>query len=406
MNLKHFYYRQYFDFDDPEARPYLLRGNLSESDNMEAYYRHKNTMLTGHLPNLESAKLPDGLGNVPPLHLIVQNPGLLPGSGYPHEVGGTGEFKLGFSFDHTTGLPVLPGSSVKGVLRSVFPQFEYDPEKPWLWQHPDDSGKGLAAKQKVRVQKAKFVVSLLTQQGINIPDQEAEDIAHTFELAIFEGWNTALFSEQKAECIPICKHDVFFDALPIRPGRLVTGEVRLLGRDALTPHPRPLKNPTPLPFMKVLPGVTFEFVFRLHDSYLFGHTVTASQKRSIFSKILCTVGAGAKTNVGYGQFLDPVNFEEKEVFTDNSSVPKEEPASVGPKFFTGTLNPKRPPELDAVVIASGRPNKVKVYVRPDYMPELPLNGYANPLDAGTIVIVRTVLNKKGEVVQVSFGRRK
>jgi CRISPR type III-A-associated RAMP protein Csm5 len=79
---------------------------------------------------------------------------------------------------------------------------------------------------------------------------------------------------------------------------------------------------------------------------------------------------------------------------------------IEPEFYAGTLNFKKPPELDAVVTVSGRPNKVKVYLSPDYLPELVLNSYASPLEVGTIIIVRSVLNKKGEVVQVSFGRRK
>lgn len=316
MNLKHFYYRQYFDFDNPRSRPYLPGsgedGKPSAPDKdvetVETYYREQNAKLTGHLPEFARAKLHAGLGNVPPLQLVVQNPGLLPGVGYPHEVGGTGEFKLGFSFDHTSGLPVLPGSSVKGVLRSVFPQFEYDPEKPWILLHPEDEGKQGG---KVQEHKAKFIVKLLGKQGIVIPDQKATDIAHALELAIFEGWNTERFSEQIAEHIPMCRHDVFFDALPISSGKLVTGESRLLGRDALTPHNSSLlKNPTPLPFVKVLPGVTFEFAFRLHNSSFFGQTLTAEQKRALFSAILCTVGAGAKTNVGYGQFADPAVKEE------------------------------------------------------------------------------------------------
>lgn len=82
------------------------------------------------------------------------------------------------------------------------------------------------------------------------------------------------------------------------------------------------------------------------------------------------------------------------------------PAKPEPAFFTGKLNTKRPPELDAVVTASGRPNKVKVYVQPDYMPELDLNGYASPLEVGLVITVRSVVNKKGKVVQVSFGSRK
>ncbi len=81
-------------------------------------------------------------------------------------------------------------------------------------------------------------------------------------------------------------------------------------------------------------------------------------------------------------------------------------APVEPAYFTGQFNFKKPPELDAVVIESGRPNKVQVYVRNDYMPILALSGYATPLEKGTVIIVRSVINKKNEVVQVSFGRKK
>jgi len=58
-------------------------------------------------------------------------PGLLIGAGYSHPAlkeikksdrDEVGDFQLGFFFDHTTGLPVIPGSSVKGVLKSVFPK--------------------------------------------------------------------------------------------------------------------------------------------------------------------------------------------------------------------------------------------------------------------------------------------
>lgn len=80
--------------------------------------------------------------------------------------------------------------------------------------------------------------------------------------------------------------------------------------------------------------------------------------------------------------------------------------NIKPTFFTGTLNPKKPPELDAIVVESGRPNKVQVYVRPGYMPVLPLNGYATPLEKGEVLIVRSMVTKKGDVVQVSFGRKK
>lgn len=52
--------------------------------------------------------------------------GLLIGIGYTHETGIAGEIKIGFFFDHTNGLPTIPGSSIKGLLRSVFPGFTHE----------------------------------------------------------------------------------------------------------------------------------------------------------------------------------------------------------------------------------------------------------------------------------------
>ena len=63
--------------------------------------------------------------------------------------------------------------------------------------------------------------------------------------------------------------------------------------------------------MKVLPSVAFTFRFHLADSDLF----SAALKEIIFQKILLTLGIGAKTNVGYGQFSsakkDKINDENK-----------------------------------------------------------------------------------------------
>jgi CRISPR-associated protein Cmr6 len=74
-----------------------------------------------------------------------------------------------------------------------------------------------------------------------------------------------------------------------------------LGLDYITPHKDgPLKNPTPLPFLKILPGVTVNFQFQLHDGYY----LKAKGKLELFRKILLDFGVGAKTNVGYGQFQE------------------------------------------------------------------------------------------------------
>jgi CRISPR-associated protein Cmr6 len=54
-------------------------------------------------------------------------PGLLVGSGYNHPKlkENNEDFQLGFFFDHTTGLPLISGSSVKGLLRSVIKQDDF-----------------------------------------------------------------------------------------------------------------------------------------------------------------------------------------------------------------------------------------------------------------------------------------
>jgi CRISPR-associated protein Cmr6 len=291
MNLKHFYYRGYFDGRIKLAQPDKNTDARKKNEEVnEKAFRLKNATLTS--TERVVAFTPSSIQKiaVQELQLQVQNPGLLPGIGYPHEVGYLGEFKLGFGFDHITGLPVLPGSSVKGVLRSVFPQFKFDVEHPEVHKNGDD----------LQVEKAKYIVGLLRRLALEVPaDTESAQIkklAHQLELTIFCGFNFE--NAEKTTRLPMSKHDVFFDALPI-----AFKQNQLLGRDALTPHTSgPLKNPIPLPFLKVMPGVTFGFYFRLQDSKIGSLTITTEHKRLIFGEILCTVGAGAKTNVGYGQF--------------------------------------------------------------------------------------------------------
>lgn len=72
------------------------------------------------------------------VELTTSYPGLITGIGINHqttlkwmgEAGGKSvqipEFKLGITFDHTTGFPIIPGSSIKGVLRSFFPIMNQD----------------------------------------------------------------------------------------------------------------------------------------------------------------------------------------------------------------------------------------------------------------------------------------
>lgn len=177
----------------------------------------------------------------------IQYPGLVTGVGLTHDakVG----YKLGMHFDYTYGMPVIYGSSVKGVLRSWFAEFyknEYE---------GDD-----------------YLISKLIDD-------------------IFEGGKKSIY-----------QRDVFFDAVIVEDYK-----GRFLEDDSITPHPDPLKNPVPIKMLKIAPGCKIEFRFRLCDTEIDGVKFGAKDKLKLFKDILTTVGIGAKTNVGYGQ----LKIEEK-----------------------------------------------------------------------------------------------
>jgi CRISPR-associated protein Cmr6 len=217
----------------------------------------------------EALKTPFGF------ELTTAYPGLLIGSGYAHGISSEEDIKIGFYFDHTSGLPVIPGSSVKGVLRSLF---------------------GLAFNSKnpdpYAETKASMIRQMLGKEELDIP---------ALARAIFEG------VDEKGKRLGIYHRDRFYDA------RIVaTGRAGLISDDYITPHKDPLKNPVPIRFIKVSPGVTFRFAFDLVDTTVGGVTVSAEEKERLFYQLLADFGVGAKTNVGYGNFepVDPESLAE------------------------------------------------------------------------------------------------
>lgn len=194
-------------------------------------------------------------------------PGLLLGSGYNHDTGLEGDFKLGFYFDHTSGLPVIPGSSIKGVLRNAFTHTDYIA----------DTLLDLRENKKIS----------LSEEGI-----EALNI-EKLEKEIFEG------KVDEKTLLSMKDRDKFYDAEIVE----VKNEKSVIFEDDfLCPHgDDPLKNPTPLRFLKVAPEVVFEFRFDMKNSKT-NELITAFEKEELFKQILLDLGVGAKTNVGYGQF--------------------------------------------------------------------------------------------------------
>lgn len=256
MNLYKFFYHDYFDsidFSSPDP-------DIIQSRNLQLVKFRKLKVIEA--PQIVNTTI----------RLKVEYPGLLTGAGIQHAAGIDGEFKLGVHFDYTEGMPVVYGSSVKGVLRSLF---KADKE------YVADSLRRLLSKQE-------------GEHGDSLSWEELipEEFIDCLEKNIF-GSNDSSCSKEKGY-----EKDLFFDAVIVKPNR----QGRILSADTLSPHKRgPLKNPVPISFLRIASGVTMEFRFRLTDSVVFGRRITADIKKRMFTYILLLLGVGAKTNVGYGQ---------------------------------------------------------------------------------------------------------
>ena len=268
-NIGYFFQRGYYEG---------LTANLYPIEDKKAaqktYFDRQNKVLkdSSKVNVSDSEQIPcEGFCEIP---LTTIYPGLITGIGMIHATGMQGETKLGMAFDYTSGLPYIPGSSVKGMLRSMFKDSQYIKEiyhniQNEIWKtHPKEE----------------------------FPEFGDSEFCELEDL-IFEG------KKKDKSFLPIYERDVFFDA-KIKGDYTEKG---ILDFDYITHHPNPLKDPEPNMFLKILPNVTFVFAFKLIDSELSSKKIfKAYYKKAIFEAILTTVGIGAKTNVGYGQ-LKTVN---------------------------------------------------------------------------------------------------
>lgn len=196
------------------------------------------------------------------------------GTGLNHPV------ENGFTFHPTLGMPYLPASGVKGLLRG--------------W------------------------VEVWMDHGAQSAD------------ALVTRW----FGSAKGADTPGDSHDsaggyLFFDALPSKPVQL--------GCDVMTPHmgkwyekggeytsamqadvaPADWHSPVPVPFLVVKPGTEFNFMVapRLTGNPQID-TITRSELPRVLSELqnaLEWLGAGAKTAAGYGRMVDIKAQDEQQI---------------------------------------------------------------------------------------------
>lgn len=235
----------------------------------------------------------EDLINIDKIYFSVNYPGLLIGTGTTIEYTPFNKekkdnnFKTGLSFDYTTGLPYIPGSGIKGVIRDFFPQKIED--------------KNYSEKEKLKYQEQNEAKMELINQILesNYSFEEIEKIKES----IFDGRD---FREkenlEEEKFLPIFKRDKFIE------GRiLVQDGKQILDKDYITPHKKILENPVPIQILKIVPETEIEILFQLNETKIFKSEgndiiITKEQKKNLFTEILFLTGLGAKTNVGYGHF--------------------------------------------------------------------------------------------------------
>lgn len=221
----------------------------------------------------EQKTVPDSrmqtLSNMDGFHsfdLDTTYPGLLIGIGYPHDISQAGAIKTGLSLDYVTGAPYLPGSSLKGQIRSWF---------------PDDG-------QDTQTQK------------------EKTELIRSF---LGEGYESLDVSE--------LRDWIFVNKVVFLGGYFNSPKAAPLDMDYITPHNKgKFKNPIPINIMRIKPGMRFRFCFIIPDYP--EKDITGDQLADLFKEIILFGGIGAKTNTGYGRMADP-----------HAGVRKKRPVKIG-----------------------------------------------------------------------------
>jgi len=224
------------------------------------------------------------------------------GMGYEHPL------ENGFAFLNPYGLPYLPGSSVKGVMRRAAEELVLDEvdcgfDMLDVWQLFGFDGNAVFLKDKDAVQRA-------------FPSPER-----------LRGWLKRILSaDLKAKGLD--EPDAFLDALPKNKPLHNEGALNFwdvfpqgnLAMDIMTPHhsayfqgtasPHDSESPVPIPFLTVAPEAQFAFhVQCMRDVDCDWQAIL----KQCFEHAFDWLGFGAKTAVGYGAMaMDAVAVQSAE----------------------------------------------------------------------------------------------
>ena len=272
MNLGYFYYKVLMEkiINIPKYQEYLKTFKKEKAPNLEQLKDEKNNLykdLFNFTPTILEEEFEYRGFEKKEFTLNVQGKGLFIGIGYTHEIPSVkGQLINGFYFDYTTGLPLIPGSSIKGTIKSIFPYKDEELEEILNKKSKEKNYEEIEFLYKeINKGKKENIKKLL--------DLEEEKI---FKLRdeIFE------------------YGDIFLDAYIVSDGKI-------FDVDYFAPHPDKFSHPVPLKFLKIKPNVKFKFRFLLKKDL---SILNVNQRLRLFREIIIQNGLGAKTNENYGRF--------------------------------------------------------------------------------------------------------
>lgn len=276
-NMHHYFNLGYYDFLD---KPKDLNEILADVDrDYQTIFNEKHQAITKYdYSEIKTTWLEDVSSHV--LEGTVQYPGLIMGVGNAHSLGTKGEIVMGFSFDYVTGLPYLPGSSLKGILKDKFQYGEY-------------------------------ILDLLKNiNGLKV-DLPTDEIEKEFYISnVVKAIIQDMFGDEYAP-----GKDIFMDSYV----QLHDNSKEMLKMDYLAPHKqdkdaKSLFEVNILTMLRVAPKTKIKLNFILRQSnitvktkegnvILSDYAFSPEHKLELFKQILTDFGIGAKTNVGYGNLV-------------------------------------------------------------------------------------------------------
>lgn len=110
----------------------------------------------------------------------------------------------------------------------------------------------------------------------------------------------------------------------------------------------------------------------------------------------------------------PIPQENPKKSTNVEAIPnlslkeaEEKPKEIVAEYLKAGTKIKQNTEINAIVVKSGKPNKVKLMIAEGNEPEFDLKGYNSELAEGTILICKVAqINKKGDILDISFSKLK